>query len=97
MSMAGRVTELELPLGTGLGELAERRLEHLRGQFGEEPAAAVRLVTAFRSLAAIYSASEADLAAVVGRIAAARMRWFLDAPLGTALDLDLRPSLADAA
>src|ERR1700694_663217 len=41
-----------------------------------------------RSLRAIYAATEAELAGVVGAVAAARIRWFLDAPLDTRLAVE---------
>lgn len=75
-------TELELPLGDGTtGELAGRRLDHLVQVVGDDPATVARLAAAFATLGGIYAASEAELAEVVGPITAARMRWFLDAPL----------------
>ncbi len=74
--------ELELPLGDGpTGELAGRRLDHLVEVVGDDPDTVARLAAAFRTLGGIYAASEAELAEVVGPIAAARLRWFLDAPL----------------
>jgi hypothetical protein len=74
--------ELELPLGDGpTGELAGRRLDHLVQVVGDDPGTVARLAAAFGTLGGIYSASEAELAEVVGPITAARMRWFLDAPL----------------
>jgi ERCC4-type nuclease len=76
--------ELELPLGDGpASAMAQRRIDHLAAVAGVPPAAMVQLARAYRSLAGIYSASEADLAKHVGRVAAARIRWFLDAPLDT--------------
>jgi hypothetical protein len=45
-------------------------------------------VTGFPSLRDIYAASEAELASVVGAVAAARIRWFLDAPLDTRLAVE---------
>ena len=96
--MVARVTELELPLGDGpAGELARGRVEHLRRIVGEDPAVLLRLLAAFPSLGTIYSASESELAQVVGPIAAARMRWFLDAPLGTRVDAEQREALSAAA
>ena len=78
--------ELELPLDDGsAGEMARRRLDHLRALPGSEPQIVVRLARSYRSLAALYAASEAELAAHIGRVAAARVRWFLDAPLDTRL------------
>jgi hypothetical protein len=96
--MIARAMELELPLGDGpSGELAWRRVEHLRRIVGEDRAALLRLAAAFRSLGAIYAASESELASVVGPIVAARMRWFLDAPLATGLDLGRGDALSQAA
>jgi hypothetical protein len=78
--------ELELPLGDGpTGELAGRRLGHLRQIVGDDGDALIRLAAAFTNLAAIYAAPEEELARVVGPITAARIRWFLDAPLGISL------------
>lgn len=78
--------ELELPLDVGAAtKLARQRVDHLGAVPGVEPATLGRLVRAFPSLGAVYAASEADLAAVVGIVAAARIRWFLDAPLDTSL------------
>ncbi len=92
--------ELELPLGDGpSGELAWRRVEHLRRMIGEDQdqGALLRLIAAYRSLGAIYAASEQELATVVGPIVAARMRWFLDAPLTARLDLGRVEALSQAA
>ena len=81
-----RTIELQLPLDADeVGSLARQRVRHLAAVDGLEPAAFVRLVRSFPSLRAIYSASEAELARLVGPVAAARIRWFLDAPLDTAL------------
>lgn len=78
--------ELELPFGDpNATDLAIRRLDHLLCIAGVEPTAAQRLARAFPSLSAIYAASERDLSSSVGPIAAARIRWFLDAPLNTSL------------
>jgi ERCC4-type nuclease len=78
--------ELELPLDDGAaGEVARRRLAHLAAVTGVEPEIVTRLVRAFPSLRAIYAAAEADLARHVGSVAAARIRWFLDAPLDSRL------------
>jgi hypothetical protein len=82
--MGVNAMELELPLGEWhSGDLARLRQEHLRRMVGDDQAAMARLVAAFRNLGSIYSASEAELARVVGPILAARMRWFLEAPLTT--------------
>jgi len=84
--MPNATFELQLPLDDGsAGELAGRRLGHLRAVAGVDEELIARLVRAFPSLRAIYSAREAELGRVVGSVAAARIRWFLDAPLDTAL------------
>jgi hypothetical protein len=96
--MIERVMELELPLGDRpVAELARRRVDHLRQMVAGDPAAVLRLVAAFRSLAAVYAASEADLARVVGPVVAARIRWFLDAPFGSSVDSEAREALSEAA
>jgi ERCC4-type nuclease len=78
--------ELQLPLDDGsLSRLARKRLQHLGQVEGVDEEALVRLSRAFRSLRAVYAAPEAELARVVGDVSAARIRWFLDAPLDTAL------------
>ena len=83
---APRTIELQLPLDSDeAGSLARSRVAHLAAIDGLEPAAFVKLVRSFPSLRSIYTAPEADLARVVGPVAAARMRWFIDAPLDTAL------------
>ena len=87
-----RNLELLLPLDDGAsGALARQRVDHLRGLAGIDDATLVRLGRAFPSLAAIYNASETQLAALIGPVAAARLRWFLDAPLDTRLLPALRP------
>lgn len=90
---------MELPLDDGgAGELARRRVEHLALVSGVERTGLLRLTRAFPSLGAIYAASEAELARVVGEVAAARIRWFLDAPISTAFsDPAPRPVIARAA
>ena len=81
-----RTLELLLPLDDGAaGALAKQRVDHLRGLTGIDEGTLVRLGRTFPSLHAIYAASEAQLAVVVGSVAAARIRWFLDAPLDTRL------------
>ena len=81
-----RTIELQLPLDADeAGSLARRRVSHLAAVDGLEPAAFVKLIRSFPSLRAIYAAPEAELARLVGPVAAARIRWFLDAPLDTAL------------
>ena len=85
MTGSGLARELELPLGdASAGEVAQRRLHHLAQVGGVDSISVLRLSRAFRSLAEIYSASELELARVVGPVAAARIRWFLDAPLAMA-------------
>ena len=90
--------ELELPLGEGpSGELARRRLDHLRQLVGGDGDAVIRLTAAFSNLSAIYAASEQDLARAVGPVVAARMRWFLEAPLATGLAPEHLRAIARAA
>ena len=90
--------ELELPLGEGpSGDLARRRLDHLRQIVGGDGEAVIRLASAFSNLSAIYAASERELARVVGPVAAARMRWFLEAPLATGLAAEHVRAIARAA
>lgn len=85
--MQAWVIEMELPLGDRPeGELARRRIDHLRRMLGDDRAALLRLVTSFPNLRAIYAASDAELARVLGPIAAARVRWFLDAPLAGSVE-----------
>ena len=87
--MRATAWELELPLDqTAAGQLARRRVEHLQGLGDLGPGAFVRLVRAFPNLRAVYAASEDELARVVGSVAAARIRWFLDAPLDTRLAVE---------
>jgi len=94
-----RTIELQLPLDADeAGSLARRRVSHLASVDGLEPAAFVKLIRSFPSLGAIYTASEPELARLVGPVAAARIRWFLDAPLDTALAREASPiSLRDIA
>lgn len=90
--------ELELPLGDSeAGELARRRLQHLAEAAGMDSQAVARLSRAFPSLALVYAAPESRLREVVGPVAAARIRWFLDAPLHTGLVAPAPPSLSRAA
>lgn len=96
--MRGIPVELELPLGdSDAGDLARSRLQHLAHVAGMDARAVVRLSRAFPSLGSVYAASEADLAAVVGTVSAARIRWFLDAPLNTGLAVADLPRFAHAA
>jgi len=91
-SMQTRTIELQLPLDTEeAGTLARRRVSHLASLDGLEPGALVKLMRSFPSLRTIYTAPEADLARIVGPVAAARIRWFLDAPLDSALARDTAP------
>ena len=84
--MRYRPFELQLPLDDGeAGAMAHQRLSHLRAVNGVDQAVLVRLARTFPSLAAIYAATEAELADAVGAVTAARVRWFLDAPLDTRL------------
>lgn len=77
---------MELPLGdTQASQLARQRLEHLGHVTGVDRASLIRLGRAFPNLASIYAADEAALARVVGDVTAARIRWFLDAPLPSGL------------
>ncbi|MGI8847551.1 MAG: hypothetical protein ACR2GX_04700 [Candidatus Dormibacteria bacterium] len=91
--------EMELPLGDGdAGALARRRLEHLAQVSGVERSSLLRLGRTFPSLGAVYAAPEPELARVVGEVAAARIRWFLDAPLSAAvIDPAAKPVIARAA
>ena len=91
--------EMELPLGEGIAsELARQRVEHLAMVSGVDHRLLLRLSRAFRSLGAVYAASRGDLEKVVGDAAAARIRWFLDAPLSTAVvDPTAAPVIARAA
>jgi len=91
--MRYRPYEPQLPLDDGTaGALARQRVEHLSSVNGVDAAILERLVRAFPSLTAIYSASEEELARAVGPVAAARIRWFLDAPLESRLAAALRPA-----
>ncbi len=87
--MKGESVELLLPLDElpPADELTARRWHHLMAVAGVEAAAAQRLVRAFPSLAAVYRADDDELVRVVGPVVAARMRWFLEAPLHTGLSL----------
>ena len=91
--MRYRPYEPQLPLDDGTaGALARQRVEHLSAVNGVDAAILERLVRAFPSLTAIYSASEEELSRAVGPVAAARIRWFLDAPLESRLAAALRPA-----
>lgn len=93
--MAGRAIELDLPLGDGVlvsdGVAGAQRHGHLTAIPGLDAPTAARLARNFPSLAAIYAADEARLEAVVGPVAAARIRWFLDAPISAAALPGRRP------
>jgi ERCC4-type nuclease len=93
-----RAFELQLPLGDGpAGQLAARRLDHLRLLPGIEDHDVQRLARHFSSLRAIYAASEDELARIVGDVCAARLRWFLDAPLDAAPPISRLGGMRDAA
>jgi len=84
-----RPFELQLPLDDGAaGALARQRIDHLRGVTGMDARTFARLARAFPSLGAAYAAPESELAGVVGAVTAARIRWFLDAPLDTRLVIE---------
>lgn len=70
------------PAATGDDEVRTRRRGHLMEVPGIDDAVAARLFVAFPTLGSIYAATEEKLSEVVGSVAAARIRWFLDAPLG---------------
>lgn len=92
--MVPRAIELDLPLGEPAEDVAgEGRLDHLRGVAGIDAAVAARLARTFPSLGAVYAASEEKLSAVVGPVAAARIRWFLDAPISRAAMPGRRPRI----
>lgn len=76
-------TELLLPLVEPArgDDLPLRRLCHLAEAAGIDESGAVRLARRFGSLRSVYAAAEPDLARIVGTVTAARLRWFLDAPL----------------
>ena len=78
--------ELDLPLGDPKAEAEARddRVEHLATIPGIDAATAGRLVRMFPTLSAVYTAPEERLREAVGPVAAARLRWFLDAPLSAA-------------
>lgn len=84
--MIPKAIELDLPLGEPAGVEVERgdRVAHLAAIPGVDISAAERLARLFPSLAAVYAAPEARLRDAVGPVAAARIRWFLDAPLSAA-------------
>jgi ERCC4-type nuclease len=80
--MSTTPVELDLPLGDPEADhLASLRQRHLLSLPGVDHTMAARLARAFPSLAAVYAAPEERLRALVGPVAAARIRWFLDAPL----------------
>ena len=84
--MIPKAIELDLPLGEPAGVEVERghRIAHLAAIPGVDIGVAERLARLFPSLAAVYAAPEARLRDAVGPVAAARIRWFLDAPLSAA-------------
>ena len=79
--------EMDLPLDLDPGPVPAadavraRRRDHLMELPGMDEATAARLLAAFPTLGAVYAASEERLEELVGSVAAARIRWFLDAPL----------------
>lgn len=80
--MSTSPVELDLPLGDPeVDELASLRQRHLLSLPGVDHLTVARLSRAFPSLAAVYAAPEDRLRSLVGPVAAARIRWFLDAPL----------------
>ena len=96
--MATLPIELDLPLGDPEdGELGLRRHRHLTSLPGVDEPAAARLERAFPTLAALYGATEERLGAVVGPVTAARIRWFLDAPLRPAQTVRAGPGWRRAA
>lgn len=74
-----------------------RRRGHLMELPGIDDATAARLLGAFPTLGSVYAASEERLREVVGAVAAARIRWFLDAPLGLPAAPARRPRWRSAA
>jgi ERCC4-type nuclease len=83
--MSTTTVEMDLPLGDPeVEQLASLRQRHLLSLPGIDHTMAARLARAFPSLAAVYAAPEERLRALVGPVAAARIRWFLDAPLHSA-------------
>lgn len=90
--MVPRAIELDLPLGGAAatpasaadGVAGPGHAAHLIAVPGVDEQTAARLLRAFPSLAAVYAAERARLAEVVGPVAAARIRWFLDAPVSAA-------------
>ena len=89
-----RVTEKFVFGAAGFNYLLFRDVRQIVGDDGD---ALVRLAAAFPNLSAMYAASEEELGRVVGPIAAARIRWFLDAPLATSLAPRHLRALAEAA
>lgn len=80
--MAGFPFDSELPLDvTPVDSFAVRRLEHLSAIAGMTEELVYRLARRYTSLGAVYGASQKELEIVVGPVAAARLRWFLDSPL----------------
>jgi ERCC4-type nuclease len=78
--------ELDLPLGETPPAFDDsvagaERHHHLTGIPGIDEGLAGRLARGFPTLGAVYAATEDELAAVIGPVAAARLRWFLEAPL----------------
>jgi ERCC4-type nuclease len=94
---------MDLPFDSGPGpapvddEVRARRRRHLMELPGIDEATATRLVGAFPTLGSVYAASEERLREVVGSVAAARIRWFLDAPLSLPTARTRRPRWRSAA
>jgi ERCC4-type nuclease len=78
-------------------EVRRRRRGHLMELPGMDEATAARLLASFPTLGAVYAASEERLREVVGSVAAARIRWFLDAPLSLSGRPARRPRWRSAA
>ena len=85
--MMPRAIELDLPLEEEAPPAFDdsvagvERHHHLTTIPGIDEVLAGRLASQFPTLNAVYAASEEQLAAVIGPVAAARLRWFLEAPL----------------
>ncbi len=93
--------EMDLPFDVapppGDDEVRSRRRGHLMELPGIDEATAARLLGVFPTLGSVYAASEERLREVVGDVAAARIRWFLDAPLGLPSAPARRPRWRSAA
>lgn len=95
--------ELDLPLDLdpstvpAADAVRARRRDHLMELPGMDEAIATRLLAAFPTLGAVYAASQERLEELVGSVAAARIRWFLDAPLRLPTRPERRPHWRSAA